>query len=193
MSAQARARNVAVPTTRSAAKIRSSRPRSFRRSAAASVSDPGGANQERARLPVPVFFTSNTMRLPRITVLALLLAGCAAAPAPRHALPALPAAFKEAPQAADWIAAPDTAQAQGSWWSVFRDPDLDQLVDQADRHNASIELAAANLAQARAALHGAEAQRTPQVDLRASGAREGGPLINAAGTDGNLFGASASL
>jgi multidrug efflux system outer membrane protein len=130
------------------------------------------------------------MNWPRI-VLPLLLAGCASAPPPVHELPATPAAFREAAQ--DWTNTPDAAQPQGPWWTIFRDPALDQLMAQAGRHNASIELAAANLAQARAALHGTQAARAPQLDLRASGTRQGGPLINAAGGDGNLFGASASL
>jgi multidrug efflux system outer membrane protein len=127
------------------------------------------------------------MPWPRIA-LPLLLAGCAAAPPPAHELPAMPAAFKEA-------AAPQRTQAipQGAWWTAFRDPRLDQLILQAAQHNASIELASANLAQARAALHGADAAKAPQLDLRASATRQGGPLINAAGGDGSLFGASASL
>ena len=137
------------------------------------------------------------MNLPRI-LLPLLLAGCAAAPPPPHQLPAMPAAFREAlPDTVDWTMTPDAAQPQGpwssAWWTIFRDPRLDQLMAQAGERNASIELAAANLAQARAVLHGTDAARSPQLDLRGSATRQGGPLINAAGGDGNLFGASASL
>jgi multidrug efflux system outer membrane protein len=126
-------------------------------------------------------------------LLPLLLAGCATAPPPAHELPALPAAFKEAaPASADWTAAP-IAAAQGRWWTVFNDPRLDQLVAQAGQHNASIELAAASLARTRATLHGAQAARAPQLGLNASATRQGGPLINAAGSEGDLFGASGSL
>jgi multidrug efflux system outer membrane protein len=123
----------------------------------------------------------------------LLLAGCATAPPPAHELPALPAAFREAAAASpDWTAAPATA-VQGPWWTVFNDPRLDQLVAQAGQHNASIEQAAANLERSRASLHGADAARKPQLGLNANATRQGGPLINAAGSDGNLFGASGSL
>jgi multidrug efflux system outer membrane protein len=124
--------------------------------------------------------------------LLLMLAGCAIAPPPAHELPALPSAFREAPAAAaDWTSA-SPAAAQGPWWTVFADPRLDQLVAQATEHNASIELAAASLARTRAALHGADAARAPQLGLNASATRQGGPLINAAGSEGNLFGASTS-
>jgi multidrug efflux system outer membrane protein len=130
------------------------------------------------------------MHWPRIA-LPLLLAGCAAAPPPLHEAPAIPSAFKEAP--ADWTAASGDAQAQAPWWTLFRDARLDDLMARATQHNASIELAAASLAQARAVLHGTGAARAPQLDLRGSATRQGGPLINAAGGDGSLFGASASL
>jgi multidrug efflux system outer membrane protein len=144
---------------------------------------------------VPVFFTVIDMHWPKIALpLLWLLGGCSATPPPAHELPAMPAAFREAaPESSDWIATPASAQAHGPWWSVFHDPQLDQLVKQAGQHNTSIELAAASLAQARATLHGTAAARAPQLDVRASAARQGGPLINAAGGDGNLFGASASL
>jgi multidrug efflux system outer membrane protein len=124
--------------------------------------------------------------------LLLMLAGCATAPPPAHELPVLPAAFKEAArESPDWTTT--GAPAQGPWWTVFNDPRLDHLVAQAGQHNASIELAAANLARTRAALHGADAARAPQLGLNANATRQGGPLINAAGSEGNLFGASGSL
>jgi multidrug efflux system outer membrane protein len=136
---------------------------------------------------------SRTMIWPRIA-LPLLLAGCAAAPPVAHELPAVPAAFREAPQdRTDWTAADAASQPQGPWWTLFRDPQLDGLVKLAVQHNTSIELAAANFAQARAALTGTQAAGAPQLDLRGSATRQGGPLINAAGGDGNLFGASAGL
>jgi multidrug efflux system outer membrane protein len=125
--------------------------------------------------------------------LLLMLAGCATAPPPAQELPALPAAFKEAArESPDWTTTPASA-AQGPWWTVFNDPRLDQLVARAGQHNASIELAAASLERSRAALHGADAARKPQLGLNANATRQGGPLINAAGSEGNLFGASVSL
>ena len=117
-----------------------------------------------------------------------LLGGCAALP-PGPPLPAIdaPLAFREsAPTSAD--AAPAEAAADGAWWKVFNDAALDGLVERAlgSHANASVEAAAARLAQARAALGAAAAARTPQVGLGGAANRQGGPLVNAAGAEGNL-------
>ena len=45
---------------------------------------------------------------------------------------------------------PAEAQPRGEWWKAFNDPVLDELVERADRGNASVRVAAARLAQARA-------------------------------------------
>lgn len=108
-----------------------------------------------------------------LTVLmaALVLAGCATSPvlAP-DALPPVPAAFKEAtPTAAV------SAQA-GAWWLSFSDPVLADLVQRADRSNNTLQLAAARLAQARALLKRADAERLPTLAASAGAAREASPL-----------------
>jgi multidrug efflux system outer membrane protein len=111
---------------------------------------------------------------PSLSVLlaAMVLAGCAstaelAPPAP----PAAPTAFKEVD--GRWAdAAPADAASRGPWWSVFADPTLDALIDQADQRNTSIQAAAARLAQARALWRGAEADRVPQVGLAAGVSRQ---------------------
>src|SRR5688572_11297797 len=93
---------------------------------------------------------------------ALLLAGCVSVPAIDPAsLPASAPAFKEAPAASTAT----NAQEQGAWWRVFQDPILDALVDRAERNNNSIHVAAARLAQARALVRTADAQRMPQVGV----------------------------
>jgi multidrug efflux system outer membrane protein len=123
----------------------------------------------------------------------LAIAGCASEPQDiSSVIPAIPDTFKE--RAAHWIAlAPAETQARGEWWRVFADPVLDELVERAGRKNTSIQLAAARLAQARALVRSADAGRYPQLSLGAAAARQGGPLINAAGSDGTLFSASAGL
>lgn len=100
---------------------------------------------------------------------ALLVAGCAST---SHftpvAAPTASAAFKEAEGA---VATPAPAPADGRWWVVFADPLLDDLVARADSGNTSIQLAAARLAQARALLRAADADRLPQLGLGASASR----------------------
>jgi multidrug efflux system outer membrane protein len=119
--------------------------------------------------------------------------GCSSSPSKvAPALPATPAAFKEADLRWTTVA-PAEAQPRGTWWKAFADPVLDELVERAGSSNTSIQLAAARLEQARAVLRSAEANRSAQANLNAGVTRQGGPLINAAGTDGTLINTSVSL
>jgi multidrug efflux system outer membrane protein len=128
---------------------------------------------------------------------ALALGGCASEPRDVvSAIPAMPATFKEGNAEGDmrWVAlAPSEAHARGAWWRVFGDPVLDDLVARAERSNTTIGLAAARLARARALVRSADAARAPQLGLGGAATRQGGPLLNAAGSDGTLFSAGASL
>ena len=116
------------------------------------------------------------MRLATL-IAALVLAGCASVPAIDPAsLPAAPAAFKEGD--GRWTqAAPAEAQARGEWWKAFSDPVLDDLVARADRSNASIQVAAARLAQARSLVKSADADRMPQLGLGAGATRGNVPPV----------------
>ena len=106
---------------------------------------------------------------------ALFLAGCATAPAGLPAPIAAPAQFKEAGPA--WtVAAPAEAQDRGAWWKVFADPVLDGLVERAAAHNTSIQEAAARLAQARALVRHADADRAPQIGIGAGATRGAGAI-----------------
>ncbi|KQW35239.1 efflux transporter outer membrane subunit [Rhizobacter sp. Root404] len=98
---------------------------------------------------------------------ALILAGCASAPVVEPiAPPAAPTAFKELD--GRWAAIPPAeAQPRGEWWKAFADPRLDELVARAERSNTSLQLAAARLAQARALVRAADADRLPQIGLGA--------------------------
>ena len=99
---------------------------------------------------------------------ALLLAGCAdGPPIDTAALPATPAAFKER-DSRFTLASPAEAQPRGTWWKAFGDPVLDDLIARADRANASIQVSAAHLTQARALLKSADADRMPQLGLGAA-------------------------
>ncbi len=121
----------------------------------------------------------------------LLLAGCATSlPKVDEAkLPPVPAEFKE-----NWtIAAPAAAQPRGEWWKAFNDPVLDQLVERAGRSNASIEVAAARLRQARAFVRATDADRSLQVGVGASAQRAQGFVGGNDGPPRSLFLAGAEL
>src|ERR671914_241971 len=102
-------------------------------------------------------------------VFLLVLAGCATSLPKVEAekLPPLPAEFKEN----FTIAAPAEAQPRGEWWKAFSDPVLDELVARAERANSSVQVAAARLAQARAAARVTDADRAPQVTAGAGAQR----------------------
>jgi multidrug efflux system outer membrane protein len=122
---------------------------------------------------------------------ALVLAGCAAAPT-AVALPDPPAQFKEA--GVRWtVAAPAEAQPRGAWWKAFGDPVLDALVERAVQGNTSIQEAAARLAQARAFVRSAQADRMPQVGLGAGAVRQAGANTANGATPATLTTASANL
>jgi outer membrane protein, multidrug efflux system len=114
------------------------------------------------------------MKIPPLApvVAALLLAGCATTLPELPAQPDPPAQFKED---ARWTtAAPAEAQGRGEWWKAFADPQLDALVQRAAEANTSVREAAARLAQAKALVRSANADRLPQVGLGASVDRAAG-------------------
>lgn len=129
-----------------------------------------------------------------LSLILLLLAACSASlpkidPA---ALPTPPAAFKEGD--GRWtVAPPAEAEPRGEWWKAFRDPVLDDLIDRANRANDGIRIAAARLAQARAFVRAAQAERAPQVDAAARGARVRGIVNGVPEVQTNLFSASVDL
>lgn len=123
---------------------------------------------------------------------ALILAGCATAPAiDPSALPATPAQFKEGD--GRWtLAAPAESQARGEWWKAFADPILDTLIARADASNTNIRIAATRLAQARALVQSANADRLPQLGLGASASRVEGIVSGTSGPARSLFTAGAN-
>lgn len=71
-------------------------------------------------------------------------------------------------------ATPAEAQPRGQWWRAFDDPVLDELIERAGRRNPDLEQAAARLAQARALIRQASADRAPQLEVRGAGDRAAG-------------------
>ena len=114
-------------------------------------------------------------------VAALVLAGCSSIKVSEpHALPAVPAAYKNP-------ASPAAATAaQPHWWKTFADAQLDALIERALAHNTSLQAAAARLDQARALLRNANAARLPQLGLAAASGRQGGGFYRSQGAAGTL-------
>jgi len=122
----------------------------------------------------------------------VLLAGCATSLPTVDAdklPPELPVEFKE-----KWtLAAPAEAQPRGEWWKAFNDPVLDGLMERANQGNASVRVAAARLAQARAVARITDADRSLQVGVGASASRQQGLVNGGSGGPRNLFTAGADL
>jgi outer membrane protein, multidrug efflux system len=127
-----------------------------------------------------------------LSLIFVLLAGCATSLPTLDAdkLPAEPPAqFKE-----KWtLAAPAEAQPRGEWWKAFNDPVLEGLIERANQGNASVRVAAARLAQARALARITDADRSLQVGVGAGARRAQGIVGGDAGPARNLFTAGADL
>jgi NodT family efflux transporter outer membrane factor (OMF) lipoprotein len=101
-----------------------------------------------------------------------LLAGCAVGPAYQVPTTPQPAAFKEA---GPWLpAAPADTLERGPWWTLFRDPLLDDLASRVEVNNQNVAAAVASYAQARALVAQQRASLFPAVNLGVSTDRSGG-------------------
>ncbi len=97
---------------------------------------------------------------------ALALSACAVGPtymSPETAAPAQGALLEQGKSPAF-----TGDQPPGEWWSLFDDPTLDALVEQALIANTDLRVAAANLRQARAVLQESRAGRLPTTNIGAS-------------------------
>jgi NodT family efflux transporter outer membrane factor (OMF) lipoprotein len=112
---------------------------------------------------------------------ALALSGCAAV-GPNYSSPA-PRAPAQAPFSSAASPAFTGDEPPGRWWSLFGNPLLDRLVEQALAANTDLRVAAANLAQARAVLRETRAGRLPSTNVSAS-ATYGRPSGQALGLPG---------
>jgi NodT family efflux transporter outer membrane factor (OMF) lipoprotein len=98
--------------------------------------------------------------------LSLLLSGCVVGPT--YQPPVAPGPPGGAFSASLAPTAGSAEQPPPNWWKLYDDPALDALVQEALTHNANLEVAAANLAQARAALSLAKAGRYPSTVVSSS-------------------------
>lgn len=113
----------------------------------------------------------------------LALAGCMVGPDYRSPAPGAPA---QDPFLGGRSPAFTGDEPPGRWWSLFGDPVLDRLVEQALRANTDLRVAAANLRRARAVLRETGSGLFPAVDLSASAtySRQSGDQLGFAGVAG---------
>jgi multidrug efflux system outer membrane protein len=103
-------------------------------------------------------------RIVSFAAAAALIAGCAVGPDYQRPEIELPAAWQGAP-------AEGVKGARDRWWTLYADPVLDRLVEEALANNRDLALAAARVDEARALLRIADAQFWPAVDASAQADR----------------------
>src|SRR5713226_627651 len=89
--------------------------------------------------------------------LVLLLAACSTQPRYERPPVELPAAWEKA--------APRFAE-DGRWWRIYRDQELEKVIEEAFAGNADLFIAAARVDEARALVAEAESFFFPQVDAQ---------------------------
>jgi NodT family efflux transporter outer membrane factor (OMF) lipoprotein len=101
---------------------------------------------------------------------ALQLTGCVVGPKYHVPVVQAPPAYKEA---GDWKPAqPNDQNLGGSWWTIFQDPQLNELEDQVNVSNQNLKAAEAQFRQARATLRYYRADYYPTVTYGPSATRE---------------------
>ncbi len=130
----------------------------------------------------------HALRIAVSAAVAAFVAGCAVGPDYHRPDVSIPAAYKEAPDG--WkVAQPDDRTDRGPWWSIYQDPQLDDLMTKLDAANQSIAQYAAAYRQARALVAEARAAYFPTVTANGSGTRSSSP---GGGTQGFTTGRSYS-
>ena len=104
------------------------------------------------------------LRLIHCVAAATLLAGCAVGPPYKRPAAELPSAWQGVP-------AQGVIAAGERWWTLYGDPVLDRLVEEARAHNQDLALATARVDEARALLQVSDSARMPSVDAGFQGDR----------------------
>jgi NodT family efflux transporter outer membrane factor (OMF) lipoprotein len=132
---------------------------------------------------------------PSVIVLAAaaLVSGCAVGPAYQRPSAPEPAAYKELQ---GWVpAAPADALDRGPWWTLFNDPQLNELAASVEVSNQNVAAAVAAYAQARALVTEQRASLFPSLSLTGSGTRSGTRSERGNATvdpNGNIVGSTGS-
>ena len=114
---------------------------------------------------------------PRLRTLALLiplaLGGCALGPDFLRPKVETPTAFKQIDPklAGEWKEAAASPATPASWWRLFEDPVLDDLIAQIDLNNQNLKIAEARYRSARAGLDTARSSFFPRLDGDLSASR----------------------
>jgi outer membrane protein, multidrug efflux system len=111
-------------------------------------------------------------RLGLVTALLIALVGCAAPGAAPTSQWKTPTAWSVDALPVVPAASSDARAASEAWWRDAGSAELDALVESALRSNRDLHIAAARVAQARAGVEAADAQRLPQLGF-AAGAQRG--------------------
>ncbi|WP_295862046.1 efflux transporter outer membrane subunit [uncultured Xanthomonas sp.] len=142
-------------------------------------------------LPPPPVSRRLVPLVPLLSV--LLLGGCMVGP--DYVRPAPPVAAQQPFEEADgrWTpAAPAAADPAVAWWTRYGDPQLDALVEQADRANQTLRQAEARYRQAQALVGSARAAETPTLGVQAAATRERSVTPKPGLRDADTLGFSAS-
>lgn len=113
---------------------------------------------------------SNLCNSAAVLTACFILAGCAMV-GPDYQRPQWTmAAYYQTPKG--WVkATPQAGANKGPWWTRFKDPKLDTLIEKVQVNNQNVAQYAARYRQARALAKQAGAQLAPEVDLSASQSR----------------------
>ena len=101
------------------------------------------------------------------TVLLILLAGCKVGPNYKRPKVDAPSVYRADTQAAQGISI-----AEEKWWTIFQDPELQQLIRTSLAENYDVRIAAARILQAQAALGITRADQFPTITAGASAASQ---------------------
>lgn len=103
-----------------------------------------------------------TLRNPFVTGALILLAGCTVGPEFKRPAPPSASAYLAPGETADAAAKPGNAPSR--WWTAFKSPEIDALVDQALANNKSLAASNAALQKAREQWRAVRGGQLPQID-----------------------------
>lgn len=78
----------------------------------------------------------------------------------------------------NWVETSKVSSTASSWWQLYQDPVLNQLLQRLNQENLDIQQAAARYRQAYAVLERADAEVLPKFNLSADSSRSGGSHIS---------------
>ena len=108
------------------------------------------------------------LRLPLVIAVAAAVASCAIGPEYQRPALELPNAYPAVPANATAVSTSASEAVSNKWWSVFKDPVLDRLLDEALTNNLDLVVAAARITEAQAQLGLVISDQVPTVYVSAS-------------------------